>query len=141
VIELAFVIDTKRTKQQCFQTTWTKASLVLNLGHGIKKSKAKTWCMHNMKCNKTLLQKHDNNKDLYPKLVLNRLKGMWDSISIYTHWAPSSKKFLIKLSTYMWPMFTHVWPMCGPCPSMWELVMNYELTKSELEVNWNLTMN
>ncbi len=32
----------KRTKQQDFQITFTKASLILNLGYGIKKSKAKT---------------------------------------------------------------------------------------------------
>jgi hypothetical protein len=37
----------KRT-QQDFQTTWTKAGLILNLGHGIRKSKAKTRCMHNV---------------------------------------------------------------------------------------------
>jgi hypothetical protein len=31
----------KRSKQQDFQITQTKVDLVLNLGHGIKKSKTK----------------------------------------------------------------------------------------------------
>jgi hypothetical protein len=39
----------------------------------------------------------DHDKYMYPKLVLNILKVMSDSTSIYTHWAPSSKKLLKKL--------------------------------------------
>jgi len=31
----------KKPRQQDFQTTWMKTSLVLNSGHGIKKSKVK----------------------------------------------------------------------------------------------------
>jgi hypothetical protein len=54
------VASMKRTKQQNFQTIWTKVSLVLNLGHGIKKSKAKT----QGECKRTLLQKHDKNKKI-----------------------------------------------------------------------------
>jgi hypothetical protein len=38
----------KKMKQQDFQTPWTKVDLILNLGHGIKKSKAKKWCVHDM---------------------------------------------------------------------------------------------
>jgi hypothetical protein len=38
-------MGTKKMKQQNFQTTSTKVDLVLNLGHGIKKSKEK-----NMMC-------------------------------------------------------------------------------------------
>ncbi len=38
----------KRIKQQDFQTTWTKASLVLNSSHGIRKSKTKTRCVRDM---------------------------------------------------------------------------------------------
>ncbi len=57
------------------------------------------------------------------KLVLNILKVMWNSIFIYTHWAPSSKKILKNILTYM----------CGPCPSMWEPIMNYELTTNALK--------
>ncbi len=91
-------MGTKRTKQQDFQTTWMKVGLVLNPGHGIKLSKVKTQYVHDMNVkgfyykNMTRIeQNHD--KDTYPKLVLNRLKIMWDSTSIYTNWAPSSRKF------------------------------------------------
>ncbi len=31
------------------------------------------------------------DKKTYPKLMLNKLKLMWDSTSIYIHWAPKSK--------------------------------------------------
>jgi hypothetical protein len=34
-------VSTKRTKQQDFQITQTKANLVLNLSHGMKNPKAK----------------------------------------------------------------------------------------------------
>jgi len=50
----------------------------------------------------------DHNKNTYPKLVLNRLNVMCDSIFIYTHWASNSKNSFKKNVTYMWPMFTHV---------------------------------
>jgi hypothetical protein len=43
--------------------------------------------------------------------MLNKLKVMENFSFIYTYWAPSSKKFLKKLPTYMWPVFTHVWIM------------------------------
>jgi hypothetical protein len=59
--------------------------------------------------------------------MLNKLKVMRKSTSIYTPWVPSSRKFLKKLSIYMWPMFTHV----HPC-------VNYEWTKIQLRVNLNL---
>ncbi len=41
------------------------------------------------------------DKRIYPKLVLNKLKIMENFTSIYTHWAPSSRKFPKKFSTYM----------------------------------------
>jgi hypothetical protein len=50
----------------------------------------------------------DHDRDIYSKLMLNTFKVMWDSTSIYTHWALSSKKFFLKLPTDMWPMLTHV---------------------------------
>jgi len=140
--DIMCVIDMKRTKQQDFQTTWTKGGLILNLGHGIKKIKSKNmtcaWC----ECKKNLFQKHDNNT--YAKLMLHILKIMWKFIFIYIYWEHSSRKLLKKPPIYMWFMFTHVWPcapVCGPCPSMWKLIMKYGLIKSELEMNWNLTMN
>jgi hypothetical protein len=49
--------------------------------------------------------------------MLNKLKVMWDSTSIYTHWAPSSKKLFKKISTYMCPNS----PMCNPCLFMWPM--------------------
>jgi hypothetical protein len=52
-----------------------------------------------------------------PKLMLNRLKVMENFSSIYTHWAPSSRKFLKKLTIYIWPMCVHV----RPCAPMYEL--------------------
>jgi hypothetical protein len=65
-----------------------KASLILNLGHGIRKSKAKTWCVHDVNAkifyHKSMEKKNqDHDKNTYPKLMLNRLKVMWDSIPIY----------------------------------------------------------
>jgi hypothetical protein len=68
-------------------------------------------------------------QDTYPKLTINKLKVMWDSTSIYTHWAPSSKNFSKNF------LFT-----CGPCSSMWELIVNYESSKNELEIKEKLTM-
>jgi hypothetical protein len=50
------------------------------------------------------------DKKSYPKLALNSLKVMKNSISIYTHWERSSKKFLKNNSIYMWSMITHVYP-------------------------------
>jgi hypothetical protein len=41
------------------------------------------------------------DKRMYPKLVFNKLKVMGNSTSIYTHWAPNSRKFPKKFSTYM----------------------------------------
>jgi hypothetical protein len=107
-------MGTKRTKQQDFQTTLTKANLVLNPSHGIKKLKAKTRCAHNVNAkrlyykNMTIYLFLNHDKDMNPKLVLNILKVMWHSTSIDIHWAPSSKELFEKLPTYMWSMFTHV---------------------------------
>jgi hypothetical protein len=42
------VMSIKRTKQQYLQTTWTKEGLVLDPSYGIKKSKAKILCVHNV---------------------------------------------------------------------------------------------
>jgi hypothetical protein len=60
-----------------------KACLVQNLGHGIKKSKEKTRCVHDVNAkgfyykNMTKIEQ-DHDKDPYPKLVLNKLKVIWD---------------------------------------------------------------
>jgi hypothetical protein len=64
------------TKQQDFQITWMKASLVLNQGHKIKKSKAKAWYVHDVNAkgfyykNMTKIEQ-DHDKDMYSKLMLN----------------------------------------------------------------------
>jgi hypothetical protein len=94
------------------------------------------------KSNKILLQEQKRKKQgcdekTYSKLVLKGLKVMWDSTSIYTHWAFNSKNFFKKLSTYIWPMFTHVQPML-------KLIMNYKLIISklnELRFNYELIKN
>jgi hypothetical protein len=54
------------------------------------KSKAKTQRMSNVNAkgfyNKNMIRiKQDHEKDMYPKLVLNIFKVMWDSIFIYTY--------------------------------------------------------
>jgi hypothetical protein len=75
-----------------------KIGLVLDPGHGMKKTKVKTRCVHDINAkgfyyiNMTIIEQ-DHDKNTYPKLVLNRLKIMWDFTSIYTNWAPRSKKF------------------------------------------------
>jgi hypothetical protein len=39
-----------------------KVSLILNPGHGIRKSKAKTWCVHDVNAKKNYYKKHDKNR-------------------------------------------------------------------------------
>ncbi len=79
-------------------------------------------------------KKQGCDENTYSKLVLKGVKVMWDSTSIYTHWAFNSRKFFKKNSTYIWPMFTHVQPML-------ELIMNYKSIISKLEMNWNLNIS
>jgi hypothetical protein len=113
-----------------------KVGLVLNPSHGIKKSKIKIRCVHDMNAkgfyykNMTIIeQNHD--KDTYPKLMLNGLKLMWDFTFIYTNWALSSRKFLKKLPTYMCPMFTYV----QPCVThVWPMSIHVEIN-SEIKMN------
>jgi hypothetical protein len=45
--------------------------------------------------------KQDHNKYTYPKLVLNKLKEMWDFTFVYTHWHLNQGNFSKNLSTYM----------------------------------------
>ncbi len=52
---------------------------------------------------------------MYPKLVLNKLKVMRNSTSIYTHYALNLKKVLKKIPIYMWFMFAHVCPYASMC--------------------------
>jgi len=62
-------------------------------------------------CKKETKQGYD--KKTYPKLVLNRLKVMRNSSSIYIPWALNSRKFLKEFPIYIWPMFTYLCP-CAP---------------------------
>ncbi len=62
------------------------------------------------------------DKKTYPRLVLNILKVMENSTYIFTYWAPSLRKFLKKLSSHMWPIFTHV----DPCMAHVYSYVNYE---------------
>jgi hypothetical protein len=57
---------------------------------------------------RTRKNKKGCDKRMHPKLILNRLKVIRNFTSIYTHWALNSRKFLKKLPTYIWPMFTYV---------------------------------
>jgi hypothetical protein len=85
------IIGTKKIKQQDFKNTWMKASF-FNVGHKIRKSKKKnTMCRMWMKKNFITKTWQEHDKNMYPKLLLNKLKIMWDSNFIYTRWAPSSK--------------------------------------------------
>jgi hypothetical protein len=67
-----------------------KTCLVLSSNHGIKNSKAKTQCVHDVNAKKIYYKnmtrtKQDHDKNTYSKLVLNRLKVMGNSTSIFTH--------------------------------------------------------
>jgi hypothetical protein len=89
----------------------TKVGLVPYSNHETKKNKNKNMTRAKQISNNNLLQKRNKtsyDKKTYPKLMLNILKVIENSILIYTYSTPRSKKFLKKLLTYMWPKFTHV---------------------------------
>ncbi len=74
--------------------------------------------------NETRTKQCSDQKKTYPKLITNKQEVMRNSTFIYIYWAFSLIKFLNKLSTYMWFMFTHVCPcarMCEPCVPICEL--------------------
>ncbi len=78
------------------------------------------YCKEEMKT----IQSYD--KKMYRKLLLNKLKVMGSSTFIYTHWAPSSKKFF-KLPIYMClcsPILVHVHPCVAHVWTMSELRFN-----------------
>jgi hypothetical protein len=54
-------------------------------------NKNPTWFQYK----KEIKTKQGYDKKTYQKLVLNILKVMGNSTLIYTHWAPSLRKFLI----------------------------------------------
>jgi hypothetical protein len=58
---------------------------------------------------KEIKTKQVYDKKMYPKLVLNKLKVIKNSTSIYTHWALDLRKLFKKLSIYIClPMGTNV---------------------------------
>jgi hypothetical protein len=52
-------------------------------------------------CKEKIKIEQGYDKNMYPKLLLNKLKVMGNSTSIYTPWAPSSKIFFEKFTIYM----------------------------------------
>jgi phenylalanyl-tRNA synthetase alpha subunit len=102
----------KQPQLQDFLTKMkTKANIVPNLNHKTRKirkktQQAQTRIQQDFICKKETKQGY--NKKMHLKLVLNKLKVMGNSNSIYTHWEPISKKFFKFFLIYMWPMFTHV---------------------------------
>jgi hypothetical protein len=85
----------KQLSSQDFLTKMrTRACLVPNLNHEIRKTIIRTWDVWNKNLTRFYYKegKKKYDKKTYPKLMLNRLKVMENSISIYTHWAPSSLK-------------------------------------------------
>jgi hypothetical protein len=84
----------------------TNAGLVPNLDYETRKIRIRIKHMQNKNlkrfyCNKKIRIKQGCEKTTYPKLMLNILKLMRNSTSIYTHWAPNSTMFLKKLPIYM----------------------------------------
>jgi hypothetical protein len=81
--------------------------------------------------NKILLQAQNKNmlwqKKTYPKLMLNELKVMGNSIFVYTHWHLIQEIF-----------FKNFQPTCGPyspmCAHAYPCV-NYDQTKTQLNVD------
>ncbi len=59
--------------------------------------------------------KQDYDKNTYSKLMLNKL----NVICNFTFGHLAQKNFSKKFQ-----------PSCGPCPSVWELIVKYDLTKS-----------
>jgi hypothetical protein len=79
------------------------------------------------KKNKAMTGKHTK------KLMLNILKVINNSTSIYTYWTPSSKKILKNF--YMWPMFTHVCS-CAPMCKLWMNSDSINTMKKWVFCNW-----
>jgi hypothetical protein len=110
--------------------TRTRVGLIPNLYCETRKIRTRTQQVQEKNstrfyCKNETKTKQGYDKKTYPKLMLNTQKVMENSTSIYTFWAPNSKKFLKKLPIYMWPIFTHV----HPCVPMYVWAM------SELKLN------
>jgi hypothetical protein len=88
-------------------------------------------------CKEEIKTKQGYDKKTCPKLMLNKLKVMKNSTSIYTPWAPNSNFF--------WRNFQSTCGPCSPCAptcthvwTMSELRLNWKWTKTQLRVNLHL---
>jgi len=99
----SFITSVMRMKQPRLQDFLTKrrikAGLFPNPDHKTKQIRIRTWYMQNknptkVHCKQKIKTKQGYDQKKNPKLVFNKLKVMKNSTSIYTHWAPSSRKFL-----------------------------------------------
>jgi len=113
------------------------------------KSKVKTQCVHDVNAkglyHKNMIKiEQDHDKDTYSKLVLNKLKTMWilPLFIFIRHLTQGtfSKNFQLTCDLCS-PVCDPCATMCSPCPSMWEQIVNYELTKSELKFCYELIKN
>jgi len=100
--------------------TKTSACIFSNPNCETKNSRTRTQHMKNKNptryyCMEKTKTKQGYDKEMYPKLVLNKLKVMGNSDSIYIYSAFNSRMFHKKILTYMWPMFTHVHPCVSMC--------------------------
>jgi hypothetical protein len=111
------IISTKTIKTTILTKTKKKVNLIPNPNHETRKTRTITQQVKT-KIQQDFIPKHKQirfDKKTYPKLMLNKLKVMGNSTSIYTPWAPNIRKFIKKLPIYMWPMFIHMCqcaPMC-----------------------------
>jgi hypothetical protein len=128
-------------KQQDFQTTWMKACLILNPGHGIKKinSKSTMW----MKNDFTTKTWQEQNKITKKINTQNLCSTHWRWCRILTLFIPIRhivqgsflKIFQLPcgpcspMCTHMWPMFIHV----GTNNELW---IKEKWIKSELKFNY-----
>jgi len=67
-----------------------RVGLIPNLDHETKKTKIRTWQMQDNNstrffCNNEIKIEQGCDKRMFPKLMLNRLKIMGNSTSMYTH--------------------------------------------------------
>jgi hypothetical protein len=92
-----------------YTNTRTQVDLVPNLNYETKKTIIKTKHVENNNSTRFYYKnetrtKQECDKKTYPKLVLKRLKGIKNHISIYTPWGSNSMKPSWKLCPHVWPM-------------------------------------
>jgi len=93
-----------------------------------KKNKDKNMACTKQQSNQILLQRRNQKKKKqWQKIVcktnVKQIENHW-KFYIHLYWAPSLKKVLKILPTYMWSICTHVWIMCIYVWTMTELRLN-----------------